>query len=69
MVMTVRNKAATGAPVALDLLRDIQAWFGTPISETKGGFLVVPAEMSPEEWIAREEEENKHRKKPEEWGL
>ena len=28
------------------------------------GYLVVPAEMTPEEWIAEQEELNKHRKPP-----
>ena len=28
------------------------------------GYLVVPAEMSPEEWVAGQEELNKHRKPP-----
>ena len=28
------------------------------------GYLVVPAEMSPEEWVAEQMEKNKHRKRP-----
>jgi hypothetical protein len=28
------------------------------------GYLVVPAEMTQEEWVARQEELNKHRKPP-----
>ncbi len=28
------------------------------------GYLVVPAEMTPEEWMAEQREKNKHRKRP-----
>ena len=44
--------------------RLIKAYEPQPTDDSTG-VLVVPAEMSPEEWIAEQEELNKHRKKPE----
>ena len=35
-----------------------------PQATTDVGYLVVPAEMTPEEWMADQTEKNKHRKRP-----
>ncbi len=35
-----------------------------PQATTDVGYLVVPAEMTPEEWMAEQREKNKHRKRP-----
>jgi hypothetical protein len=35
-----------------------------PQATTDLGYLVVPAAMTPEEWMADQEEKNKHRKRP-----
>ncbi len=64
IIMTVRNEAAKGNPLALKLLDDIRNWFGTPHHEKKGSYLLVPADMPAEDWITEQRELNKYRKDP-----
>lgn len=65
VLLRLRNKAMEGKDrrAFKELHRLCQA-HQPQTPKGNGGFLVAPAEMSPEEWIAEEEELNKTRKPP-----
>ena len=64
VVLTLRNAALEGKNTqAIDEIHRLLKKY-EPQSTGNVGWLVVPAEISPEEWVAREEEANKTRKPP-----
>ena len=67
MLQLIRNKALAGDLKAFRALHELQVKFAPQTTNEDTGWLLAPAEVTPEEWIAREEERNKHRKPPPRW--
>ncbi len=57
ILLTLRNRAAEGDVRAFRAYTKYLAKFEPQETHSKGGYLVVPAEMTPEEWI-RDQERN-----------
>jgi hypothetical protein len=64
VLFSLRNMALEGKNVRAfdEFHRLIKAY--QPQATTDLGYLVVPAAMTPEEWMAEQREQNKHRKRP-----
>ena len=56
--------AATGVPAMVTLIGQIRAKVSPTEDKQKGGFLIVPAEVSLEEFIAEEEARNANKREP-----
>ena len=70
VVLRLRNTALQGRHIrAFDEFHRLDKTYGPQEVREGAGVLVVPAEITAEEWIAREEEENKTRKPPPGYGL
>ena len=64
-ILKLKALAATGKPAAAALLNQLRGVIAPKEPERKGGFLIVPATAtSIEEFLAEEEERNKHRVEP-----
>jgi hypothetical protein len=64
VLLTLRNLALGGNERAFRYFNEITAKYEPQPTDSKLGYLVVPAPISDKEWIAREEELNKTRKPP-----
>ena len=56
--------AATGVPAMVTLIGQIRAKVSPTEDKQKGGFLIVPAEVSSEEFLAEEEARNANKLEP-----
>jgi len=63
-ILKLKALAATGKPAAAALLNQLRGVLALKEPEQKGGFLIVPATATIEEFLAEEEERNKHRVEP-----
>ena len=64
VLFSLRNMALEGKKVqAFEEFHRLNKVY-QPQATTDVGYLVVPAEMTPEEWMAEQREKNKHRKRP-----
>ncbi len=65
VLLRLRNMALEeGNDRAFEELHRLIKAYQPQATSDGAGCLVVPAEMTPEEWVARQEELNKHRKPP-----
>ena len=65
VLLRLRNMAlAEGNDRAFEELHRLIKAYQPQETNDDAGYLVVPAEMTQEEWVARQEELNKHRKRP-----
>ncbi len=64
MLLALRNRAAEGNVRGFRAYTKYLAKYEPQETGSKLGYLVAPAEMTPEEWMAEQEELNKHRKRP-----
>lgn len=64
MLLALRNRAAEGDVRAFRAFKKFLAKYEPQETHSRSGVLVVPAEMTQEEWIAEQQERNKHRKRP-----
>ena len=69
VLLRLRNMAlAEGNDRAFEELHRLIKAYQPQETNDRVGYLVVPAEMTQEEWVARQEELNKHRKPPPGYG-
>ena len=69
VLLSLRNLALEGKNVrAFEEFHRLAKAYQTQETNDRVGYLVVPAEMTQEEWVARQEELNKHRKPPPGYG-
>ncbi len=61
MLLALRNRAAEGDVRAFRAYKKYLAKFEPQETPSKGGYLVAPAEMTPEEWIKDQERKNAER--------
>ena len=64
VIETMVRKAATGAPSMVALCAEIRAKVSPTQDEQEGGFLLVPAALSTEEFIAQAEARNANARDP-----
>ena len=65
VLLRLRNMAlAEGNDRAFEELHRLIKAYQPQETNDRVGYLVVPAEMSQEEWVAEQMEKNKHRKRP-----
>ena len=65
VLLRLRNLALEGKNVrAFEEFHRLAKAYQPQATNDDAGYLVVPAEMTQEEWVARQEELNKHRKPP-----
>ena len=64
VLFSLRNMALEGNKVqAFKVFHRLNKVY-LPQATTDLGYLVAPADMAPEEWMAEQREKNKHRKRP-----
>ena len=69
VLLRLRNLALEGKNVrAFEEFHRLAKAYQPQATNDDAGYLVVPAEMTQEEWVARQEELNKHRKPPPGYG-
>ena len=64
VIESTTTAAATGVPSMVTLIGQIRAKVSPTEDKQKGGFLIVPAEVSSEEFIAEEEARNANTQEP-----
>jgi hypothetical protein len=64
VIESTAREAATGVPSMVALMGQIRAKVSPAQDEQKGGILLAPAELSPEEFIAQEEARNANAQDP-----
>ena len=64
VVESTAREAAAGVPAMVILVGQVRAKVGPTEDEQKAGFLLVPAEVSLEEFIAKEEARNANKREP-----
>ncbi len=68
VILRLRNLALEGNVRAFEEFHRLEKAYGAQDADDSTGYLVVPAPISAEEWIAEQEEQNKTRKRPREDG-
>ncbi|UPK38946.1 DUF5681 domain-containing protein [Bradyrhizobium sp. 186] len=63
-ILMARAIAAQGKPTAARLLAELRAQIAQPEPDRGGGFVVVPEDLTTEEWMAQGEARNAHRVEP-----
>ena len=65
VLLSLRNMALEGKNVrAFEEFHRLSKVYQPQATNDNVGYLVAPAEMTPEEWMADQEEKNKHRMRP-----
>jgi Family of unknown function (DUF5681) len=64
VIESTAKQAAAGVPAMVTLIGQVRAKVRPTEDEQKNGFLIAPAEVSPEEFIAEEETRNANKREP-----